>query len=91
LTAVVDLIKSPALNFTAHMPHACISAGFPVVVPQLLVSLQVLVCWLLAQAFHAEHCQFGVQVQTPQSDGHVVQFSPASQVVLPQVLTTSRR
>ena len=41
----------------------CVSAGLPVVIPQLFESVQVLVCWLFVQVLQSVHCQFGVQVE----------------------------
>ena len=53
----------------------CVVAGLLAVVPQLLASEHVLVCWLLTQVLHAEQVQLSVhaEVQVPEQQYPVVQ------------------
>ena len=48
-------------EFTFAELHGCTNKDKAGATPQLLKSLQALVCWVPEQVFQSPHCQFGVQ------------------------------
>ena len=52
----------PQSAFALQMKHDCVTAGLPVLTPQLFVSVHVRLCCPPLQALHAVHDQLGVHV-----------------------------